>query len=59
MSQSKRNQLRKLGYRMTNTKEFLGLSNEEMALIDLKVSRIKRLKDTRTRKSSSAFDSLR
>jgi DNA-binding XRE family transcriptional regulator len=47
MKQSKRDKLRKLGYRITDTQEFLGLSAEEMALIDLKIALIEKLKDTR------------
>lgn len=50
MKQSKREKLRKLGYRVTNTQEFLGLSDEEMALIDLKISLIEKLKETRSLK---------
>lgn len=47
MKQTKWDKLRKLGYRVTNAQEFLGLSDEEMALIDLKVSLIGKLKETR------------
>jgi DNA-binding XRE family transcriptional regulator len=50
MKQTKRNRLTKLGYRVTSTQEFLGLSNEEMALIDLKISLIEKLKKTRLAK---------
>jgi DNA-binding XRE family transcriptional regulator len=51
MNQAKRERLRKRGYRITGTQEFLGLSNDEMALIDLKISLIDKLKKTRaTRK---------
>ena len=48
MRQSKRDKLRKLGYRVTNTQEFLGLSDEEMALIDIKISLVEKLKETRS-----------
>lgn len=47
MKQSKRDRLTKLGYRVTNAQDFLGLTDEEMALIDLKLSLIQKLKDTR------------
>jgi DNA-binding XRE family transcriptional regulator len=50
MKQSKRDKLRKLGYRVTDTQEFLGLSDEEMAIIDLKISLIEKLKATRSSK---------
>src|SRR5438094_8256032 len=48
MKQSKREKLAKLGYRITTTQECLGLSDEEMALIDLKLSLIETLKDLRS-----------
>src|SRR5438067_13930526 len=48
MKQSKRQKLARLGYRVTTTQEFLGLSDEEMALIDLKLSLIETLKDLRS-----------
>jgi DNA-binding XRE family transcriptional regulator len=47
MKQSKRDKLRKLGYHVTDTQSFLGLSDEEMALIDLKISLIEKVKATR------------
>jgi DNA-binding XRE family transcriptional regulator len=47
MNQSKRTKLRKLGYRVTSTQEFLGLSDEEMTLIDLKILLIEKLRQTR------------
>lgn len=50
MKQSKRDKLTKLGYRVTSTQEFLRLSDEEMALIDLKISLIEKLKEIRGRK---------
>jgi DNA-binding XRE family transcriptional regulator len=50
MKQSKRDQLTNLGYRVTSTQEFLGLSTEEMALIDLKISLIEKLKEIRSQK---------
>ena len=50
MKQAKRDKLTKLGYRLTTTQEFLGLSDEEMALIDVKISLIRKLKAIRTSK---------
>jgi DNA-binding XRE family transcriptional regulator len=50
MIQSKRNKLAKLGYRVTTTQEFLGLSDGEMALIDLKILSIEKLKEIRSQK---------
>jgi DNA-binding XRE family transcriptional regulator len=50
MKQNKRDKLTKLGYRVTSTQDFLGLSNEEMALIELKISLVQRLKEIRSLK---------
>lgn len=50
MNQSKRQKLAKLGYRVTDAQSFLGLSDEETALIDLKLSLIGKLKETRAAK---------
>jgi DNA-binding XRE family transcriptional regulator len=50
MKKTKREKLAKLGYRITTTQDFLGLSDEDMALIDLKISLIHKLKETRARK---------
>lgn len=47
MKQPKRDKLTKLGYRVTDAQKFLGLTDEEMALIDLKLSLIGKLKETR------------
>jgi transcriptional regulator with XRE-family HTH domain len=38
---------------VTDTQEFLGLSDEEMALIDLKISLIEKLKETRILKKKT------
>ena len=46
MKDGKWEKLRKLGYRVMDTQEFLGLSDEEMALIDLKISLIEKLRNT-------------
>lgn len=47
MKKTKSEKLIKLGYRITNAQEFLGLSDEEMALIELKLALIEKLKKTR------------
>src|SRR5947209_3196468 len=51
MKQSKRQKLTELGYRVTDTQELLGLSDGEMALIDLKISLIEKLKEIRGSKN--------
>jgi DNA-binding XRE family transcriptional regulator len=48
MRSTKRTKLEKGGYRLTDTKELLNLSTDEIALIDLKISLIKRLREART-----------
>jgi DNA-binding XRE family transcriptional regulator len=50
MMQHKWDKLRAKGYRVTNAQEFLGLSDEETMLIDLKISLIQKLKETRALK---------
>lgn len=55
MTDSKIDKLRKLGYRVTTTQEFLELSDEEIALIDLKMSLVEKLKSTRLRKKLTQF----
>jgi len=50
MKQQKLEKLAKLGYRITNAQDFLGLTDEEIALIDLKLSLIGKLKEMRTLK---------
>ena len=47
MNRAKKEKLIRAGFRVAGTKEFLGLSDEEMALIELKRSLIRMLKDTR------------
>jgi predicted transcriptional regulator len=47
MRKAKIERLKKSGYRITDTQEFLGISNEEMAIIDLKLSLIHKLKEAR------------
>jgi DNA-binding XRE family transcriptional regulator len=50
MTRNQCNNLAKAGYRVTTTQEFLGLSDEEMAVIDLKVLLIEKLKELRSQK---------
>lgn len=47
MKKTKRGKLEKAGYRLIETQEFLDLSDEEMAIIDLKISLIQKLKEVR------------
>ncbi|HZZ44177.1 MAG TPA: helix-turn-helix transcriptional regulator [Tepidisphaeraceae bacterium] len=47
MKQNKREKLEKRGYRVTDTQEFLGLSDEEIALIDLKVTLVQKVRAVR------------
>ncbi len=47
MKKAKREKLEKAGYRLMETQEFLDLSDEEMAVIDLKISLIQKLKEVR------------
>ena len=47
MKASEKAKLERLGYRVTDTKEFLGLSDAEARLVDLKVSLIQRIRDIR------------
>jgi DNA-binding XRE family transcriptional regulator len=47
MKAAKRRKLEARGYRVTDTKEFLGLSDAEARLVELKVSLIERVKEIR------------
>ena len=47
MNQAKRKKLQKAGFRVGSVQEFLGLSNEETALVDLKVHLIEILRSVR------------
>jgi ribosome-binding protein aMBF1 (putative translation factor) len=47
MKQSKRKKLERAGFQVGTVQEFLGLSDEEMALIDLKVRLVEMLKSVR------------
>ena len=47
MRKSKYERLEKAGYQFTSTQKFLNLSDDEMAVIDLKISLIQKLRDVR------------
>jgi DNA-binding XRE family transcriptional regulator len=47
MKKTKREGLERAGYGITDTQKFLNLSDEEMAVIDLKISLVQKLKDVR------------
>jgi ribosome-binding protein aMBF1 (putative translation factor) len=47
MDESKRKRLEAAGYKVSDTQEFLGLSDEEMAYIDLRIAVRKALRDRR------------
>ncbi len=47
MKKSKKEKLQKLGYILTDAQGYLGLSDEEMALIDLKIQLMQKLKAIR------------
>lgn len=47
MKKAKQERLKKAGYKFTSTQEFLKLSDEEMAVIDLKINLIQKLRDVR------------
>ena len=47
MKKTKSEKLERAGYRLSDTQEFLGLSDQEMAVIDLKINLIQKLKEAR------------
>ena len=47
MRKSKRERLEKAGYKISDTKEFLGLTDDELAVIDLKINLIQKLRIVR------------
>jgi predicted transcriptional regulator len=47
MKKSTQERLKKVGYKLTNTQDFLQLSDEEMAVIDIKINLIKKLRQVR------------
>lgn len=47
MKKTKREGLERAGYTITDTQKFLNLSDEEIAVIDLKISLVQKLKDVR------------
>ncbi len=56
MQKSKREKLKKVGYRLTDTKSFLGLNEAEAALVELKVNLTERLKEIRLKKNISQVE---
>jgi DNA-binding XRE family transcriptional regulator len=48
MKATKRRKLERAGFKVGTTQEFLGLSEEEMALIDLKIRLVQMLRSMRT-----------
>ncbi len=53
MNRSKKEKLKNAGYRITDTKEFLHLSDAEASLIELKITLMERLRKIRTEKKIS------
>lgn len=47
MKKAKRERLERKGYKLIDTQKYLNLSDEEMAVIDLKISLIQKLRDVR------------
>jgi DNA-binding XRE family transcriptional regulator len=47
MNASKRRKLSRAGFRVGGAQEFLGLSDEELALIDLKIRLVKKVRSVR------------
>ena len=47
MRKSKQERLEKKGYRFSSTEEFLSLSDEELAVIDVKINLIQKLREVR------------
>jgi DNA-binding XRE family transcriptional regulator len=47
MKKTKLKRLERAGYTRTDTQNFLNISDEEMAVIDLKISLVQKLKDVR------------
>ncbi|HVT90746.1 MAG TPA: helix-turn-helix transcriptional regulator [Tepidisphaeraceae bacterium] len=59
MKQSKREKLKKAGFRVGTVQEFLHLTDEEMSLIELKVRLIEMLKDVRKSNGITQHDLAR
>ena len=47
MTKAKQKKLEKIGYKITDTQQFLNLSDREMAIIDLKVNLTQKLREVR------------
>jgi DNA-binding XRE family transcriptional regulator len=56
MKKNTKERLENKGYRFTDAKEFLGLSDEEMALIDLKLVLIEKVREIRQRDALTQKD---
>jgi predicted XRE-type DNA-binding protein len=59
MDQHKVSRLRAAGWTVASAQEFLGLSDEEMAFIEIKVAFAKALRDCRTRHQWSQAEAAR
>ena len=47
MRRSTRERLEKAGYKVTDARKFLGMSKEELAIIDLKICLVRKLRELR------------
>ena len=56
MKSQKRKKLEKAGFKVGSVREFMGLSDEEMALIDLKVSLVEMLQTVRKHAGATQRD---
>ena len=56
MKKAKLEKVKKAGYRVTDTQDFLGLSDAEAALIELKIALTERLRNVRHQKGVSQIE---
>ena len=56
MKKAKLEKIKKAGYRITDTQEFLGLSDAEAALVELKIALTERLRTVRQEKGISQIE---
>lgn len=56
MKKAKQNKLKKAGYRVTDAQKFLGLSDAESKLIDLKIALTRRVRDERAAQALTQED---
>lgn len=56
MKKAKLDKLKKAGYRVTDTQDFLGLSDAEAALVELKIALTERLRAVRHEKGISQIE---